>query len=109
MKAKKALKRLNKIELLLSGVIDQFSTSKQDFRELLDSAKTAVVRAKESVNSQTSNSAAKKQPVRAQTTPQRGLTADGRKRISLAAKKRWAAAKRKGVHAVTGRRLSKTA
>jgi hypothetical protein len=109
MKAKKALKRLNKIETLLSNVIDQFSGSKEVLGELLDSAKAAVIRAKETVNSQMSTSGPKKTPAKPETEHSRRLTAEGRRRISLAAKKRWAVAKRKGMNAVTGRRLSKTA
>ena len=109
MKAKKAFKRLNKVEALLSNVIDQFPGSKDGLRELLDSAKAAVVRAKKTVTSQLSNRTAKKPPVRAEMVQQGRLTSEGRKRISLAAKKRWAAAKRKGMNAVTGRPLSKTA
>jgi hypothetical protein len=109
MKAKKALKRLNKIEELLSDVIDQFPRSTDGLGELLDSAKAAVVRAKTTVNSQISPRAAKKQPGRAETGRRGRLTAEGRTRIALAAKKRWAVAKRKGMNAVTGRQLSKSA
>jgi len=107
MKAKKALKRLNKIEALLSDVIDQFPGSTAGLGELLDSAKAAIVRAKTTVNSQFSPK--KKQPGRSETGKQGRLTAAGRTRISLAAKKRWAVAKRKGMNAVTGRPLSKPA
>ena len=109
MKAKKALKRLNKIEELLSDVIDQFPKSTDGLGALLDSAKAAVVRAKTTVNSQVSPRAAKKQPGKAETARQGRLTAEGRARISLAAKKRWAVAKRKGMNAVTGRPLSQSA
>ena len=109
MKAKKALKRLNKIEELLSDVIDQFPKSTDGLGELLDSAKAAVGRAKTAVNSQVSPRAAKKQPGKAETARQGRLTAAGRARISLAAKKRWAVAKRKGMNAVTGRPLSQSA
>ncbi len=109
MKAKKALKRLNKIEALLSSVIEQFPASNNGFGELLDSAKTAVVRAKKTVNSQSPTASARKSAVKPETPQRRRLSADGRKRISLAAKKRWALAKRKGMNAVTGRPLSKTA
>jgi hypothetical protein len=105
MKAKKALKRLNKIEALLTNVIDQFPRSK----ELLESAKDAVVRARKTVLSHLSNKAGKRSPVKAETAKQGHLTAEGRKRLSLAAKRRWAVAKGKGVHAVTGRPLSKKA
>jgi hypothetical protein len=106
MKAKKALKRLNKVEVLLSDVIDQCPASARGLRGLLDSAKTSVVRAKGVVNARV---AAKKPPVRAQESVRGSLSAAGRKRISLAAKKRWAEAKRKGMNAVTGRPLSRTA
>ena len=47
MKAKKALKRLNKVESLLSNVIEQFPDSARGLRDLLDSARSSVVRAKE--------------------------------------------------------------
>src|SRR5579863_1200259 len=49
MKAKKALKRLNKVEVLLSNVIEQCPVSARGLIELLDSAKTSVVRAKGAV------------------------------------------------------------
>jgi hypothetical protein len=109
MKAKKALKRLNKIEELLSDVIDQFPKSTDGLGALLGSAKAAVVRAKTTVNSQVAPRAAKKQPGRAATERQGRLTTEGRTRISLAAKKRWAMAKRKGMNAVTEKPLSKSA
>jgi hypothetical protein len=108
MKAKKALKRLNKVETILSNVIDQCPASARGLRELLDSARTSVVRAKGTVNARVVR-AAKKPPARALESTRGQLSADGRKRISLAAKKRWAQAKRKGMNAVTGRPLSKTA
>ena len=108
MKAKKALKRLKKVETLLSSVIDQCPASSRGLRELLDSAKASVVRAKGVVNARVAP-ATKKPPARAEQSTQRRLSVEGRKRISLAAKKRWAEAKRKGMNAVTGRRLSKTA
>ena len=100
---------MDKVEALLSNVIDQFPGSKDGLKELLDSAKAAVVRARKTVTSHLSNQTAKKPPARAEIAQQRRLTAAGRKRISLAAKKRWAVAKRKGMNAVTGRPLSKTA
>jgi hypothetical protein len=99
MKAKKALKRLNKVETILSNVIDQCPTSARGLRELLDSARSSVVRAKSVVNVRAIR-AAKKPPVGRQEPSQGRLSTEGRKRISLAAKKRWAEAKRKGVHTV---------
>jgi hypothetical protein len=104
MKTKKALKRLNRVEALLSKIIDQIPGGKARLGELLDSAKVAVVRAKKTVNSQL-----KKRPVRAKTARRGRLTPEGRKKISLAAKKRWAVARRKGMNPVTGLPLSKTA
>jgi hypothetical protein len=109
MKAKKAIKRLSKVEAILSNVIDQFSNTKNGLRELLDSAKTSIVRAKKSVGLQESSKATKKPPATADKSQRSRLSAEGRKNISLAAKKRWALAKRKGMNAVTGRRLKKTA
>jgi hypothetical protein len=108
MKTKKALKRLKKVETILSNVIEQLPASARGLRELLDSARAFVVRAKGTVNARVAR-AAKKPPVRAQESVRGRLSADGRKRISLAAKKRWAQAKRKGMNGVTGRPLSKTA
>src|SRR5579864_772106 len=106
MKVKKAIKRLNKVESILSNVIDQFS-SDNGLRELLDSAKTSVVRAKKSVGQQEPSKAGKKPPAKADKSQRSRLSAEGRKSISLAAKKRWALAKRNGMNAVTGRKLKK--
>lgn len=108
MNAKKALKRLNKVEMLLSNVIDQCPASARGLRDLLDSAKTSVVRAKGAVNVRAKR-AAKKPTTRAKESTRSSLSIEGRKRISLAAKKRWARAKRKGMNAVTGRPLRKIA
>jgi hypothetical protein len=77
-------------------------------RELLDSARASAVRAKGVVNARVAR-AAKKPPARAQESARGHLSAEGRERISRAMKKRWLAAKRKGMNAVTGRPLSKTA
>ncbi len=109
MKAKKAIKRLTKVESILANVIDQFSANGDGLRELLDSAKTSVVRAKKTVGLQESAKAAKKPPAKADKSQRARLSAEGRRNISIAAKKRWAAAKRHGVNAVTGRKLKKTA
>ena len=77
MKAKKALKRLNKVETILSNVIDQCPASSRGLRELLDSAKASVVRAKGVVNGRVAK-AAKKPPARAQGSAQGRLSAGGR-------------------------------
>jgi len=108
MKAKKALKRLTRVETLLSSVIDQYAANGSSLRELLDSAKASVGSAKETVDLKAAPKAAKKPPVKADSSKRR-LSAEGRKKISQAAKRRWAIAKRSGVSAVTGRPLNKTA
>ena len=108
MKAEKALKRLKKVETILSNVIDQLPARARGLRELLDSAKASVARAKGTVNARVVR-AAKKPPARAQESTRGHLSAEGKKRISLAAKKRLTEVKRKGMNAVTGRRLNKTA
>ena len=109
MKAKKALKRLTKVEALLSKIIHQLPRRKDGLGELLTSARAAVDRAKQTVNSQGSTTTAKKPPAKSTTSSRSRLTEEGRRSISRAAKRRWALAKRKGMNAVTGQRLSKTA
>jgi hypothetical protein len=110
MKTKKTLKRLNKVVALLSSVIDQLPGSNDGLGDLLDSAKANVVQATKKVAAPPSNGASKsKPPAKTETVRQGRLSAAGREKISLAAKKRWEAARRKGRSAVTGRRLSKSA
>jgi hypothetical protein len=46
LKIKKALKRLDRVEVLLSKVIDQYPEDELGVREFLDSARTSVGRAK---------------------------------------------------------------
>ena len=47
MKAKKAVKRLTRVEVLLSNIIEQYAGNGHRVKELLDSAKESVVRARE--------------------------------------------------------------
>jgi hypothetical protein len=108
MKAKKAIKRLTKAEALLTGVLDQFSESEDRVRGLIETARTSVAEAKTGIDHQPAPKAAKKPPAREGAAKSR-LSAAGRKKISQAAKRRWAAAKRNGVHAATGKPLTKTA
>jgi colicin import membrane protein len=101
MKANKALKRLSKIEALLSDVTERYSASGPHIRELLRDAKAAVIRAKKAV--QASSGTATNPPVKhsqplSKTAPEPSkpkptLSAAGRKAISDATKKRWAAKK----------------
>lgn len=94
MKAKKALKKLKRVESLLSRVIVQYAADARSVRELLDSAKAAVVRAQSSMTSQPPPKTAKKPRLKTEKSKHGHLSAEGRRRISLAVKKRWAMAKR---------------
>ena len=107
MKAKKAVKRLAKVEAILSNVIDQYA-SENGVRKMLDLAKASVVRAKETVGIEGSPKPVKKPPVKAKESKRR-ISAEGRRRLSLAAKKRWAIARRSRNGAANGQPLSKTA
>ena|ERR1019366_9303730 len=101
MKAKKVLKRIAKIEALISEVKERSSASAPHIRELLGDAKAAVIRVKEAV--QASSVKAKHPPVKhpqppSKTTPEavkpkRKLSAAGKANIVAALKKRWAAKK----------------
>lgn len=62
MKANKALKRLAKIETLMSDVAERFSASAPHLREALKDLKAAVLSVKEAVKVQTSSAAPKKAP-----------------------------------------------
>jgi hypothetical protein len=86
MKSKKTLRRLNKVETLLTNVIDQCPNSARGLRELLDSAKASVVRAQGVVNARVAK-ATKKPPTRAEQSAQSRLSAEGKRRISIAAKR----------------------
>ena len=67
MKTKKALKKLVKVEAVLSTIIEQYDTDGQrNLRETLASAKEAVTHAKEAVDHrQAESKAVKKPPVKA--------------------------------------------
>ena len=62
MKANKAVKRLAKIEVLMSDVMERYSESAPHIREVLQDAKAAVTRAKEAVSWQASAGTAKNPP-----------------------------------------------
>src|SRR5215472_14442958 len=93
MKLRKALKRLNKVETVLSNILVGLPETSDGLGDLLTSARETVLRAQKKVSFQLSNSGPKKPPARAQASQPRRLSAEGRRRISLAAKKRWAAAR----------------
>ena len=102
MKANKAVKRLAKIEVLMSDVMERYSAGAPDIREMLQDAKAAVTRAKETVSLQASSGTAKNPPVRhskppSKATPEpskptRKLSAAGAtKKAPVAAAKKTAA------------------
>lgn len=61
MKAKKAIKRLGRVEALLETVIDQFDGFTREVRNLLDTAKSSVASAHQALVA----SPAKKPPAKA--------------------------------------------
>jgi uncharacterized protein YoxC len=65
MKANKALKRLAKIETLMSDVAERFSASAPHLREALKDLKAAVLSVKEAVKVQTSSAPKKTSPKKA--------------------------------------------
>jgi hypothetical protein len=96
MKANKALKRLTKIEALLSDVSERYSSGGSHIREAIQDAMAAFARVKAAVSSQ-----AAKQPrvkrknadaknAAAEAKPKRRLSAAGRQAIREALKRRWA-------------------
>lgn len=101
MKANKALKRLAKIEMLMSDVTERYLASAPHVQEELQNAKAAVTRAMEAVSLQASSRKAKNPPVKHSeptskvtpepSKPKRKLSAAGRKAIVAATRKRWAA------------------
>jgi hypothetical protein len=106
MKANKALKRLAKIEALISDVAKRYSSGAAHIRKALQDAKAAVAHVKSAVNSQASSGKAKKAaPAKKKPAVKKpavkapvAKTAKKRARVKKAAKK--AVAKRKAPAAV---------
>ncbi len=91
MKANKALKRLTKIEALISDVTERYSAGAHHIREALHEAKAAVARVKAAVKSQPSSGMAEMAKTSKEPTKQKQrLSAAGRKAIQEAARRRWA-------------------
>src|SRR5258707_14624843 len=96
MKATKALKRLAKIEALMTDVTERYSARAPRLREALEEAKAAVTRAREAVGLHASTEAAKnahmmdsKPPSKATpepSKPKRKLSAAGKKAIGATKK-----------------------
>ena len=97
MKTNKALKRLAKIEALISDMTERYSSAPH-IREALQDAKAAVARAKEAASLQASSGKAKNPTVKHSqppskakpepSRPKRKLSAAGRTAIIAATKKR---------------------
>ena len=64
MKANKALKRLAKVEALISDVMERYSSRASHIREALRDAKAAIARVTQAMNSQTPSDSAKRAPVK---------------------------------------------
>ena len=88
MKTNKALKRLTKIEALISDVTERYSAGAQHIREALHEAKAAIARVKAAVRSQPSSGSANTS--KAPAKKKRRLSAAGKKAIQDAARRRWA-------------------
>ena len=80
MKAKKALKRLQRVETILTTVIKKYAGRKRALRDLLDSAKGTVGRATETLNKLPS--ASRKPPAKAEQPQQATATTAKRKSAS---------------------------
>ena len=93
MKARKALKRLHRVETLLRTVIDQYNGSTHEVYELLSAARSSVASATQTL----AESPARKPAAKAEHPQSRNLSSAARKRLSIAAKKRWAAARLNGM------------
>ena len=93
MKANKALKRLSKIEALISDVTERYSASAPRMREMLQNAKTAVAQAKEAVSLRASSGTAKNLPVKRSKPPSKATPEPGKPKRKLTAAGRSATVK----------------
>lgn len=93
MKSRKAIKRLRRIETLLKTVIDQYDGSNPEVHHLLDGARSGITSATQMLAAPPAGKPAPK----ADRPQSRTLSGAARKRLSVATKKRWADAKRKGL------------
>ena len=91
MKAKKGIKRLHRVDTLLGSVIEQYAASTPELHELLDGARSSIASAAEALVA----APAKKPAAKALTNRHHAsFPISARKRLSVAAKKRWADAKK---------------
>jgi hypothetical protein len=110
MKAKKALKRLNRVEALLSGVLHQYASGNTQMRTLLTSAQTSVSSAKEAIGHPEHASTARKPLAKAEGASRKQGTGPIRKDAARTAKKRRSPATRTTNRRVTAHKaVTKTA
>ena len=101
MKAKKASKRLQKVEGLLAGILDGYSKADNVVHGLVDTAKTAVAGAMTMLQAK---------PAARATKPSSGRPApQGRRQPSRVARKPVAGAKQNALQAANGRSVRKSA
>ena len=99
MKAKKAVKKLDKVVAILSDTLKQYAPSDRHVRELLDAAKASVVRAKAAVVASSSPKTEAKARVKVKKTEQKRAAAVAKKKLPAPVKRPRAVAKRKSVPA----------
>jgi hypothetical protein len=93
MKANKALKRLAKIETLMSDVAERFSASAPHLREALKDLKAAMLSVKEAVKVQTSSAPKKAASKKAARAAKKAVATKAASPKSKAVKKRAPARK----------------
>lgn len=108
MKATKALKRLTRIEALMSEVVERFSAGTPQIRELLQDANAAVARAIEAVSLQASSGAKQNPPSKrnegaSKAKPALGRAATAKSPTAKAAKTRTPA---KGITKATTKKAT---
>lgn len=80
MKAKKALKRLTKIDLILADVIDQYAVNEQAVKDHLDAARNSLARAKATVAPLAAPKKAAKSAPRKKAAVKKSTRAAGKKK-----------------------------
>ena len=95
MKLKKALKKLNRVDELLSDIADRYAAGDHVVHDFLDSAMAAVANAKETLATAVSDASSKRPPTKAAKT--------------AGSAKKGSAPKRKPNGADSGRQLTRTA
>jgi len=93
MKAKKALKRLSRVEELLAEVLEGLAAIEKHARELLNSAKASVVRAKNAMKQKAAPADARKRAVERRRPIRSGPAMKRGKKPAPSAKKRGVRAK----------------